>query len=284
MLNQSYENWIHIIVNDGGNKNTLEDLTNKYADRYRDRLKIIHNSTSLGTASALNVGMRELKTDYVITHDDDDSWEPEFLEKSIRTLNAQKVQIANTRGVVCHTTAIIECIDGDQVLERYRYSFNGWVKSISLTRLAAGNFIPPISFLFEREIFSKIGFFNEALYYAEDWEFYLRLLSKYEIAVLPEHLANYHTRTDAKDAYANTVTLGIDKHSLAAAAIRNDLIRQDLASGRFGLGYLVALSSRGPLTGNLKHMLWRIRKEKLAAWNIKAVLRHIQVLFRKKHS
>jgi glycosyltransferase involved in cell wall biosynthesis len=273
VLNQSHENWVHIIVNDGGDRDVLETIIKKYAAGYRDRLIIIHNPSSLGAGAALNVGMKASNSYYVITHDDDDSWQSEFLKKSIRSLKYHKRLIPNTRGVISHTTAVDEYIDRDRVIEKYRYSFNGWIKTVALTRLAAGNFIPPISFLFEREVFSEIGFFNDALSYAEDWEFYLRFLSRFEIAVLPEHLANYHLRSKLADIYGNTVTAGIDTHILVAAALRNDLIRQDLASGKFGIGYLVALSSRVPLRGNLKHKFWGMRQRLFARWKAKALLR-----------
>lgn len=264
VLKQTNENWLHIIVNDGGNSKTLQDVIDQFSSDYQGRLKLISNSSSLGTTRALNVGMKAAETEYVVTHDDDDSWQPEFLAKSLASLAAHKKIFSNTRGVVCHTTAIHEHLKDAHPIEEYRYSFNGWMKTIALTRLAAGNFIPPISFLFERAVFSEIGFFNEEVDFAEDWEFYLRFLSRFEIAVVPEHLANYHLRSQSVGLYGNTVTAGIDSHRVAGAAIRNDLLRRDMASGKFGLGYLIALASASPLPGNLNHKFWGVRKKTLA--------------------
>lgn len=264
VLNQTHENWIHIIVNDGGDKNAVQEIVDQFSSRYRDRLNLIQNATPLGTTASLNVGMRAADSELVVTHDDDDSWQPEFLEKSLVSLAAHKKIFSNTRGVACHTTAIHEHLKDAYPIEEYRYSFNGWMKTIALTRLAAGNFIPPISFLFERSVFSEIGFFNEDVDFAEDWEFYLRFLSRFEIAVVPEHLANYHLRSRSVGLYGNTVTAGIDSHRVAGAAIRNELLRRDMVSGKFGLGYLIALASAGPLPGNLNHKFWGVRKKTLA--------------------
>ncbi len=266
VLNQSHENWVHIIVNDGGKADILQGIVDKYLPRYRGRLKIIQNPESLGAGPALNVGMKAADSDYVITHDDDDSWEPEFLEKSIEALRTHKHIVPNARGIMSHTTAVYERISGQQVIERYRCSFNGWVKTVPLPQLCAGNFIPPISFLFERSVFSEIGFFNDAIHPVEDWEFYLRFLSKYEIAVLPAHLANYHLRSTSANIYGNTVTLGIDTHRVVAAALRNNLIRHDLASGKFGLGYLVALSGGNSLTEKIRRRFWHMRQRLFGRW------------------
>jgi glycosyltransferase involved in cell wall biosynthesis len=275
VIKQSYRDWHHIIVNDGGDRSILQQTIDRYAAQYENRLSLIHISTSNGMVNALNIGMKAAFSGYVVTHDDDDSWEPEFLEKSIRALKLRKAMIPNTRGIMCHSTLISEYIKGNAVLEKYRYSLNGWVKTVALTHLSATNFIPPISFLFEREVFSTIGVFRN-LKYAEDWEFYIRFLSKYEIAVLPEHLANYHLRPKAVNAYGNTVAVGVDEHRSITTALKNDLIREDLASGKFGLGYLVALSNRGPLTGLLRHRLWGARKRILARWHMQALLRRIR--------
>lgn len=271
VLNQTHQNWSHIIINDGGSSGAIHQVISKFSSRYQDRLTLIENTQSLGTTSSLNIGMKAANSDYVITHDDDDSWESTFLEKSIESLTKAKSLVRKTRGIVSHTTAIYERIEESRVVEDFRYSFNGWIKTISLTRLAAGNFIPPISFLFDRSVFSEIGFFNEEFRYAEDWEFYLRFSSHFEIAVLPTHLANYHFRSATSGSYGNTVIAGLEDHVKVAAALRNEMIRRDLASGKFGMGYLIAMSSAKPLPGNLRHKLWGIRKRTLA--RLKAKLR-----------
>jgi glycosyltransferase involved in cell wall biosynthesis len=275
VLGQTYKNWAHIIVNDGGDRNVLETILSKYASQYQAKLTLIDNPEAIGAVPSLNVGLKACQSDYAVTHDDDDSWEPEFLEKSIRALKLRKKMLPNTRGIMCHTTAVVERVEEAAVVERYRFSWNGWVRAVTLVQLAATNFIPPISFVYEREVLSEIGFFNN-LRFGDDWEFYLRFLSKFDIAVLPEHLANWHLRPESKDAYGNTVEVDRARdHAAIVAALRNDLIRRDLTSGKFGLGFLVALASRGPLTGNIKHEFWKLRHRILAQWKLRTLTRRL---------
>jgi glycosyltransferase involved in cell wall biosynthesis len=274
VLTQTYGDWLHIIVNDGGDSQTLQRVLSAFASRYRNRLKLIENPQSLGITGALNVGVKAAQSKYVVVHDDDDSWESTFLEKSIATLEAYKAAIPNTRGVICHTVEIREKLTESSVSEVYRYSLNGWIDAIQITQLAAGNFIPPISFLFETDVFSEIGFFKE-LRFAEDWEFYLRFLSKFEIAVLPKHLANYHVRVGSSNSYGNTLTVSVVNYRAFVTALRNDLVRQDIETGKFGVGHLVAAAESNPFNGYLKHRFWKARHRLFARWNAKSTIRRL---------
>ena len=270
VLAQRHENWLHIIVNDGGDVAGVEACLAPHRPRYGDRLRVIHHPASVGMAAAFNVGLRACHTAYVVAHDDDDSWAPEFLCKSIAALKARQAILPNTRGIACHATVINERLEGDRIVDLGHYSFNGWLRVVELTRLAAGNFIPPISFLLERSVLDEIGFFNEAMTVADDWEFYLRFISRFEIAVLPDHLANYHLRLGPAGQYGNTITAGIDRHLLYGASLRNELVRRDLDAGRFGIGTLMALRNDHVFSRNFRHGMWLLRQRLL--WKLKSLL------------
>jgi glycosyltransferase involved in cell wall biosynthesis len=261
VLAQTHGDWTHIVVNDGGDQDAFSRAADEFLPHYRDRLKIVRNEKSAGVTAALNIGVKAAEGDLVVVHDDDDSWEPDFLTASIAALQDAKRVVSKVRGVVTHATLINERLENDRVVENYRYSFNGWLKVVSLMRLAGGNFIPPVSFLFERGVFSEIGYFDEAFPFAEDWEFYLRFLSRYEIAVLPRPLANYHVRSTASGSYGNTVTAGIDGHRMAGNFIRNELIRRNFGSPGLGIGHLIAQAGVSPLPGNLRHKIWNLQKQ-----------------------
>ncbi|GAG92375.1 unnamed protein product, partial [marine sediment metagenome] len=54
VLNQNFENFMHVIVNDGGETDPVDKLALKYKDLYNDRLKIVHNDVSKGMEAASN--------------------------------------------------------------------------------------------------------------------------------------------------------------------------------------------------------------------------------------
>jgi hypothetical protein len=75
-----------------------------------------------------------------------------------------------------------------------------------------------------------------------DWDFNIRALLQGDIGVIPEVLANYHVRSPEGTGadYVNSVPPGALKQAMADAAYRNRWIRNDLASGKAGLGFLLA--------------------------------------------
>lgn len=240
VLSQTSADWVHVIVNDGGDPAAVDRLAAGFAGRYAGRLHVVHNPRSLGMEAASNVGLRARDSRYVVIHDDDDSWEPAFLATTAGFLDAQAD--GRVAGVITHSVRIDERILGDRVEIDRRTPYNDWVRSITLFRMAGGNMFPPISFLFRRSILDEAGYYREDLPVLGDWEFNLRFLARHDIAVLPLPLALYHHRPSNTDpAYANSIFGAQDKHALYDALIRNELMRRDLDSGRLGLGTLVNL-------------------------------------------
>jgi glycosyltransferase involved in cell wall biosynthesis len=254
VLDQRFTDWIHVIVNDGGDPAPVDALVARERARYRDRVRVVHNPSSVGMEAASNVGIRASDSTYVVIHDDDDSWHPDFLAECVAFL--ERPDRAEVGGVITHSQMVVETIDGETVTEVRSEPFNAWVRNITLYRMAVSNMFPPISFLFRRLLIDEVGLFREHLPVLGDWEFHLRVLAAREIGVIGKPLANYHHRRTLKDGiYANTVVGGVDHHAYWDAAIRNDLLRQDLRANRFGLGMLVSVA--GGIEGPFAQPRWR---------------------------
>lgn len=261
VLNQTYGDWLHVVVNDGGDKDEVNALLKDYEKRYDNRLKVIHNPKSLGMEAASNKGLSASDSTYVVIHDDDDSWHPDFLKASVHWLETQALR-EEVKGVLSHCMSVHERVEGEKVVETSRQDFNSWVQEITLWRMCQGNFFPPISFLFKREVFDSIGgMYREDLPVLGDWEFNLRFLQQFEIAVLPKTLSYYHFRVKDKTSeseYANSIIGGIDRHRFYHAFLKNEFLRNDLKKGSMGIGYMV---NAGP--NHLRQEAINYRLEKL---------------------
>lgn len=238
VLGQTYSNWIHVVINDGGDKEPVEALLASYEDRYSGRVRVIHNAESLGMEAASNKGITASDSTYVTIHDDDDSWEPGFLDACIKTL--EETPFPTVKGVTTHTSQIFERIGVNGATEVYRRDFDPQLTSVSLPEITEINKFMPISFVFRRDVFESTGLFDETLPVIGDWEFNIRFLSKFDVVVLKHSLANYHIRVDEHEDYSNTVTAAQDKHSFYRDLIVNKYIREDLEAGRVSMGMLMA--------------------------------------------
>ncbi len=237
VTNQTYPHWKLVIVNDGGERESVDALVSLHPE-YADQITVIHNPSSVGMEAASNIGLKTLDTDHAVIHDDDDSWAVNFLEQSLTTLHAEQKKIPTIQGIVCYSTMVAETVKDEKVTIDYTEPYNHWIKPglISLDRMLYENMFPPISFLFSLKVCKELGYFNEALPVLGDWDFHIKFLLKYDIAVLPEFLANYHHRFNATGVMANTVIAGVDKHMLYRQQLLNQWLREDLNGTGTGLG------------------------------------------------
>jgi hypothetical protein len=188
--------------------------------------------------AASNTGIRTGSGNYIVVHDDDDSWRPEFLSSSVNAL--EQCEFGSVRGVVCHTTQIHERIQGNEVVELRRQELTPGLASISIPQIIEINRFMPIAFLFERSVLDTIGLFDESLPVIGDWEFNVRFFMKYDVIVLQKNLANYHVRQDTRGNLANSVTSEPQKHLFYRSLIVNRHIRSDIESGKLTKGMLFA--------------------------------------------
>lgn len=240
MQQQDFHDWEAVIVNDGGDAAALEELLTLIPAVVRDRLVVVHHATSRGRWAAANAGIKAARGEFLVIHDDDDSWHGSFLSTMAATLAHAEASIA---GVVCHTQRIDEVVVDGSIIHKGVSPFNSWMSNVTLFRMAARNFIPPISFLYRASAHETLGLYREELPVLGDWDFYMRLLSRFDIQVVPRVLANYHFRpADAGEQFGNSVAAGLHSHIAVEAQILNALLREDLAERKVGLGTIANLA------------------------------------------
>lgn len=244
--NQTFTDWHLVIVNDGGNATVVTTALAPFKDAFGKRLTVINHDKSHGRGPAVNVGIKACATEFIVLHDDDDSWHPDFLQETVAFLRNE----ANTDcgGVICQTTQVIEEIKGNQLIEKQRndyISHQNPYPRISLYRLLMQNTYAPISFLFRRSVVDEIGYFND-LPVLEDWDFNIRTILSFEIGVLFKHLAFYHHRLNQDAAYANSIIAESALCLQYETLIRNNSLRHLLSSPNHKdlLGLFMALGGQ----------------------------------------
>lgn len=242
VLNQTYQDWIHIIVNDGGAADPIDALLAHHKEAYKDRFLFISHPVSKGMEAASNVGINACTSDSIAILDDDDSWHPDFLLKTVALLEQNPWPAVGA--VVSHTKRIVEKIEGTQVREIRQDIMNASMKVVDVVRLCSSALFPPCSFLFRRILYQTVGPFDESFPVNGDWDFSMRAALESEILVLPEPLANYHLRPYADPAYTNTIMHQGDRHKIYRTRLVNKWVRLDYKAGRLGIGTLMAHASQ----------------------------------------
>ena len=259
VLEQRYQNWHLYVVNDGGDVATVEKLLDTYRDLFGERLTVIHNPQSLGMEAASNCAFERANEEFLVIHDDDDSWHPDFLQETVAFLQKNRDAVA----VLTNCVVIHEEIKQDTVRQLNVLEWGYWRDHADAVRLIKGNITPPICLLIRMSAAKTIGGYNAALPVLGDWDYNLRLFRLGEIKTLNKELAYYHHRVSSNDAYGNSVIAGVDKHQAYQAAYRNALVRRALAEdpANYGLLHLIlhdAENNKNELLREIQDLKYRL--------------------------
>ena len=183
VLNQTYEHWEMIIVDDGSKDNSAKIVEN-YSLK-DERIRLIRQSNG-GSASARNNALKNAKGRYICFLDADDLLDCCFLEKQLNFLRSKNVAIvyASYRRIDESNKEILKpFIVPDKV------DYKGLLKSCSISCLTA---------MFDKEKTGNV-FFDESLRsMRDDFVFWLTLLKKIDYAYgNKEVLASYRVFTDS---------------------------------------------------------------------------------------
>ncbi|MEM6382685.1 MAG: glycosyltransferase family 2 protein [Pseudomonadota bacterium] len=244
VLNQTHTDWHLFLVNDGGDRTQVDEIVQRYTTAFKDRLTVIHHETSKGMEAASNAGLAQSKQAYFSIHDDDDSWQPEFLERAVGFLNSKPGHFYSAVATNCHV--IKEDIRDGGVIELAREPWEFFSENADLGDMIFTNRYPPISLVFRSSLIEQVGTYNELLPVLGDWDFNLRVLSVSDIATIDEQLANYHhrvSRSAESDVYGNTVTEGNKRHAHFSTLYTNHLVRQLIQQDSSHIGLIRALQN-----------------------------------------
>lgn len=182
VLNQSYDNWEMIIVDDcSPDDGAGIKVVKSFAD---PRIKLIESKVNKGSSGARNTALREARGKYIAFLDSDDTWFPTYLEKQLKFMKENDYPI-----VFSSRRRIEETSDDDKYqpfIVPEKISYKGLLKRCPI-------FISTT--VYDRE---KCGvyYFNENLgSLRDDWVYWLDIVRKTGWAYgNKEILGNYRIR------------------------------------------------------------------------------------------
>lgn len=275
---QTFMDWHLVVVNDVGAREPVDALVAGLDADVAARVEVLHREASQGMESASNAGIAASNSEFCCIHDDDDTWDPRFLERTVAHLDAHPGEAA----VVARAQVVNEEVRGEQVVETGREDFWPELVAISLSDLLRTNRFVPIQVLYRRSVHESVGMFREDLPVVGDWDFHLRLAQAFRIGLIDDVLAFWHhRRAHDAGALANSV-LAEEHHQRADLLVRDEALKAHVAE--HGMGDLLYLTRY--LQGEFDHLHRRLNHLENRLDELEAVSREVgftSTLRRKYH-
>lgn len=182
VLNQTYQDFEIIVVDDGSVDNT-EEIVGEFQRRDK-RVKYLKHKVNKGGSAARNTGIKASRGEYIAFLDSDDEWLPRKLQLQMEVFQKSPSRV----GAVY--TAYVYVKDSGKEINEHKISKNG---NIHLA-LLQGNIVGTTStLLIKRSCFEKVGLFDERLKSCQDWDMWLRISSMYDFEGLSRPLVKFYT-------------------------------------------------------------------------------------------
>lgn len=174
-LAQTYKNIEVLVINDGS---TDHGATDKIAESYGDKIRYFSKENG-GVATALNLGIKEMKGDYFSWLSHDDLYEPERIEvmlsKSMRHKDRLNLVIASSYSYFDE--------NGGYPPATYKEA----APAHPLSYLLLG-YINGCSLLVPTKLIRQTGFFDESFPTTQDFDYWFRLLRSNRIIYIDQPL------------------------------------------------------------------------------------------------
>lgn len=177
---QTYPACEHIVI-DGGST----DETGAILAAHQEDVHLIVDE-SAGQSTALNLGFRLARGDVIGWLNSDDMYFPWTLDTVASSFHSHP-----EAAVVYGDCEVIDSADTLKWVERPG-------AGAERRLLVRGNQLSQPAVFFRREALSRVGYLDETLHFAMDFELWLRLARRYELVYEPRPLARYRWRAGSK--------------------------------------------------------------------------------------
>jgi len=226
ILNQTYNDFEFIILNDGST-----DRTEKIILSYDDsRIVYVKNEENLGIIKSLNKGLKLAKSKYIARMDADDISCPQRFKIQVKFMEA------NPDFTVCGTwTEVFR--EKDKYVNKTPVT-NEEVKATLFFNSAIAH---PTVFLRNKVIIEKELFYDENYIHVEDYELWCRMSSKIKFANIPEVLLEYRYHSESislkNKVIQNEFSFKVATNQLKLLLRRQNISKEEIELHKTILGY-----------------------------------------------
>jgi glycosyltransferase involved in cell wall biosynthesis len=197
VLNQTFQDFEIIIVDDASKDNTQEALSH-FDDA---RLKYIRHEMNKGEGKSRNTGIANASGEFIAFLDDDDEWLPEKLKLQVDILDNDPTISAVYTGCICIDKRSGN-VDSLKIPSKRGDIFQELLKE---------NFIIVSSILLRRACFETVGLFDELVPFGLDHDMWIRVSRFYQFAFITKPLVKYYIHQNRLNANFSLVAQGMEK-------------------------------------------------------------------------
>lgn len=182
VLAQTYPNFELLVVDDGSTDNT-KAVVESYL--YDTRVKYFYKVNG-GQSSGRNLGFKHCKGEFIAFLDSDNKWKPEKLQifmDAAKENSDVDIFYADNITIDKHGNEI-----GRDTMKRY----SGTITA----QLLKDNFVTINTATLKRECYEVMGGLDETFIRAPDYEFWLRLSTRYKFLYIPKYVSYYRVMED----------------------------------------------------------------------------------------
>lgn len=184
-MNQTYQRFEIVVVDDGSTDNTRELISSLGIDR----LRYIRHEENRGCSCAYNTALNAATGDTVAFLDSDDIWRPDYLRRLMDVLlkHPEVAAVFSDTELVQRDRRIPSLMSlmtkfPDVLRERSKSDYYVLTPREMYLCLLEEVPIKPSAVIVRREVFTHIGGFNEAWPSGTDWDLFLRMSKHYAFA------------------------------------------------------------------------------------------------------
>ena len=168
IINQTYDNWELIIVNNASSDNTIEVIEGYH----NPKIKCVNFNNDEGIAASRNVGIKVAKGDYICFLDSDDWWKTNKLEICNEYINQYDL--------IYHDLDIVNANSSKDKFRKRLYSRDIPKENFLEDLFINGNPIKNSSVVLSKRIIDKIGFLDQNLdlMAVEDFDYWIRAIKE----------------------------------------------------------------------------------------------------------
>lgn len=174
VINQTYQGEFEIIiVNDGSSDNSRKIVEEIIRDSPSNVFVRLINKENGGVSSARNKGLALARGEFIALLDSDDEWLANKIESQLNVFKDNN-EVFFIGGLISEPKP-----KGDLLIH------------ITLSKLIFKNYFQPSTVMFRREVFEKIGYFDERQKFAEEGNYFIRVAAVFTTFLLNKQLVYY---------------------------------------------------------------------------------------------